>query len=181
MLESPAPSEPSKGIAKSLYASVIIIVLGSMDRFVYQPIMNLFNEVEQEILSQEIQLRKNMRFLAARETISNRYSAYAAYVVTTGSDEEEVAGLLNEVEGVARKSGLALLNMKPKPAFTTEFGKQYPVEVEMETQMKELIKFIHGLQSSKYILRVQKLRLVPKGKSKAEVKGYLLINRTVIR
>jgi len=164
-----------------LYASVIIIVLGSMDRLVYQPIMNLFNEVEQEILSQENQLRKNMRFLATREAISNRYSAYAAYVVTTGSDEEEVAGLLNEVEGVARKSGLDLLNMKPKPAFTTEFGKQYPVEVEMETQMKELIKFIHGLQSSKYILRVQKLRLVPKGKSKAEVKGYLLINRTVIR
>jgi len=174
-------SKLSKRERKILYASVIIIVLGSMDRLVYQPILSLFNEVEQEILSQENQLRKNMRFLAAREAISNRYSVYAAYAVTTGSDEEEVAGLLNEVEGVARKSGLALLNMKPKPAFTTEFGKQYPVEVEVETQMKELIKFIHALQSSKYILRVQKLRLVPKGKSKAEVKGYLLINRTVIR
>ncbi len=174
-------SKLSKRERMILYASVIIVVLGSMDRLVYQPIMNLFIEVDQEIISQENQLRKNMRFLAARETISNRYSAYAAYAVTTGSDEEEVAGLLNEVEGVARKSGLALLNMKPNPAFTTEFGKQYPVEVEVETQMKELIKFIHGLQSSKYILRVQKLRLVPKGKSKAEVKGYLLINRTVIR
>jgi len=164
-----------------LYASVIMIVLGSIDRFFYQPIMNLFNEVEQEILSQEIQLRKNMRFLAAREAISNRYSAYAAFAVTTGSDEEEVAGLLNEVEGVARKSGLALLNMKPKPAFTTEFGKQYPVEVEVETEMSQLIKFIYGLQNSKYILGVKKLRLVPKGKKSSQIKGYVLVQKTVIR
>jgi Tfp pilus assembly protein PilO len=101
--------------------------------------------------------------------------------VTNGADEEEVASLLNEVEGQARKAGLSLLNIKPKPATTTEAGKQYPVEVEVETQMKDLVNFIYGLQSSKYILQVQKLRMVPKGKRKAEVKGYLLINRTVIR
>jgi len=174
-------SKLSKRERVVLYASVIIVVLGSMDRLVYQPIMNLFNELEQEIRSQENQLSKNMRFLAAREAISNRYSAYAAYAVTTGSDEEEVAGLLNEVEGVARKAGLALLNMKPKPAITTVFGKQYPVEVEVETEMTKLIKFIYGLRNSKYILGVKKLRLVPKGKKSSQIKGYVLIQKTVIR
>jgi len=164
-----------------LYGAVFVVFMGSIDRLFYRPIMNLFNELDQEIVSQEKQLRKNMRYLAVREVVQNRYSAYAAYSVTNGADEEEVASLLNEVEGQARKAGLSLLNIKPKPAISTEFGKQYPVEVEMETRMKELIKFIYGLHSSKYILRVQKLRLVPKSKSKAEVKAFLLINRTMIR
>jgi len=164
-----------------LYGAVLVVLIGSMDRLFYRPIVNLFNELDQEIISQEKQLRKNMRYLAVREDVQNSYSAYAAYSVTNGADEEEVASLLNEVEGQARKAGLSLLNLKPKPAISTTFGKQYPVEVEMETEMKELIKFIHGLHSSKYILRVQKLRLVPKSKSKAEIKGFLLINRTVIR
>jgi len=164
-----------------LYGAVLVVLIGSMDRLFYRPIVNLFNELDQKIISQEKQLRKNMRYLAVREDVQNSYSAYAAYSVTNGADEEEVASLLNEVEGQARKAGLSLLNLKPKPAISTAFGKQYPVEVEMETEMKELIKFIHGLHSSKYILRVQKLRLVPKSKSKAEIKGFLLINRTVIR
>ncbi len=164
-----------------LYAAVIIVFLGSMDRFVYQPILNLFGELDQEILSQENQLRKNRRYLAVRETILNSYSAYAAYAVATGADEEEVASLLNEIEGIARKSGLSLVNMKPKTVTDTDIGKQYPVEVEFETKMAQLVRFIHGLYSSKYILAVEKLRIAPKGKSTAQVKGYLLIHKTVIR
>ncbi len=163
-----------------LYVTVIVIFFGLMQRLVYRPIMGHFNELEEKILSQEDQLSKNMRYLAAREIIVNRYSAYAAHAVTSGVDEEEIASLVNEIEGLARKSGLSLVNMKPKPATATEFGKQYPLEVEVETQMAQLIKFIHGLHSSKYILGVKKLRLVPKGKKSAQVKGYLLINKTVI-
>ncbi len=174
-------SKLSKRERLILYGALLVAFIGALDRLFYRPMVNLFDELDQEIVLQENQLRKNMRYLAAREAIHSRYSAYAAYSVTHGADEEEVASLLNEVEGQARKAGLSLLNIKPKPATSTEFSKQYPVEVEVEAQMKELIKFIDGLQRSKYILRVQKLRLVPKGKSKAEVKGYLLINRTVIR
>ena len=174
-------SKLSKRERLIFYGALLVVFIGALDRLFYRPMANLFDELEQEIVLQENQLRKNMRYLAAREVIHKRYSAYAAYSVTNGADEEEVASLLNEVEGQARKAGLSLLNIKPKPATTTEASKQYPVEVEVETQMKELINFIYGLQSSKYILRVQKLRMVPKGKSKAEVKGSLLINRTVIR
>ncbi len=174
-------SKLSKRERLILYSALLVVFIGALDRLFYRPMVNLFDELNQDIVLQENQLRKNMRYLAAREAIHNRYSAYAAYSVTNGADEEEVASLLNEVEGQARKAGLSLLNIKPKPGTTTEVGKQYPVEVEVETQMNELIKFIHGLHSSKYILRVQKLRLVSKGRSKAEVKGYLLINRTVIQ
>ncbi len=161
-----------------LYGALMLVFLGGLDRLFYRPMENLFLELDQEIVSLENQLRKNMRNLAIRGAIEQRYAAYS---VANGADEEEVASLLNVVEGQARKAGLSLLNIKPKPATATEVGKEYPVEVEVETRMGDLIKFIHGLLNSKYILRVQKLRLVPKGKSKAEVKGYLLINRTVIR
>ena len=81
-----------------------------------------------------------MRNLAIRGAIEQRYSAYAAYSVANGADEEEVASLLNVVEGQARKAGLSLLNIKPKPATATEVGKEYPVEVEVETRMGDLIK-----------------------------------------
>lgn len=173
-------SKLSKRERLVLYGALLMVFLGVLDRLFYRPMEALFLELDQEIVLQENQLRKNMRHLAARDAIEQRYSAYAAYSVTNGADEEEVASLLNVVEGQARKAGLSLLNIKPKPATATEVGKEYPVEVEVETQMRDLIKFIHGLMSSKFIMRVQKLRLVPNGKNKTEVKGYLLINRTVI-
>lgn len=174
-------SKLSKRERLIFYATGLALFFGVMDRVVYQPVMDLFLELDQQILVQENQLRKNMRFLAVRDAVQARYSNYAAYAVSSGFDEEEIAGLLNAIEGLARDAGLSLVNMKPKPLVTTELGKLYPVEVDVETNMDQLIKFIHGLYSSKYILGVKKMNLSPKGKKTDQIKGYLLIYKTVIR
>lgn len=164
-----------------VYATVIIVLLASTERLVFHPIVSRFKELDEEILLKERQLRKNLRDVAARETVRNASSLYANYALSAGSDEEVMARLLNEIEGLARKSGLSLANMKPRPAGKTDVGKQYPVEVEVEAEMASLMKFIHGLHSSKHLLRVKQLRLVPKGSRTAQVNAYLLINETVIQ
>jgi len=192
ILRSPVPSPKtmkfkelfsrlSKKQRTLLYGAGVIIFFASLDRLVYYPVVSRLRELDQEILLKENQLKKNLRNLAAREAVLKTSSAYAAYGLTAGSDEEKTAGLLNEIEGLARKSGLSLVNVKPKPATKINFGKQYPVEVEVETEMAPLVKFIHGLHSSKYLLRVKQLRLVhPEGRSN-QVKAYLLIHETVVQ
>lgn len=174
-------SRLSKKERTLLYAAGVIIFFVSLDRLVYYPIVSRLHELDQEILLKENQLKKNLRNLAARETVLKTYSAYAAYALTAGSDEEKIAGLLSEIEGLARKSGLSLVNVRPKPVTKTDFGKQYPVEVEVETEMAPLIKFIYGLHSSKHLLRVKTLRLMPKEGGTSTAKSYLLINGTVIQ
>ena len=164
-----------------VYATVVVVFLVSMERLVYHPIGSRLNELEQEILVTENQLRRNVRELAAGEAVRAAYAAYAPNASKARSAEEEMALLLNEIEGLARKSGLSLVNMKPKPAGRSDAGKQYPVEVELESPMAPLMKFLHSLHGSKHLLRVQQLRLVPKGGRSADVKVYLLINETVIQ
>ncbi|MFQ5796859.1 MAG: type 4a pilus biogenesis protein PilO [Candidatus Bipolaricaulia bacterium] len=164
-----------------VYVTAVIVFFGLVDRLVYYPIVNHFKELDQEILIQEKQLRTNWRHLAAQEAVRKAYSAFDGYALTAGSDEEEVASLLNEIEGLARKTGLSLANVKPKPLTKKEYWKQYPVEIEVETEWAPLIKFIHGLTSSKYLLRVKHLRLMPKGKRTTRIRGYLIINKSVIQ
>jgi type II secretory pathway component PulM len=163
------------------YATVAVVFIVSMERLVYYPIVSRLNELEQEILVTETHLRRNVRELAAGEAVRAAYAAYTPSASKAGSEDEEVARLLNEIEGLARKAGLSLGNMKPKPAGRIDVGKLYPVEVELESSMAPLMKFLHSLHGSKYLLRVQQLHLVPKGGRSAEVKVYLVINETVIQ
>jgi Tfp pilus assembly protein PilO len=174
-------SKLSKREKTFVYATALIVFFAAVDRLVYYPIVNHFNELDQEILMQEEQIRKNWRSLAVREAVLKSFSAYEGYALTAGSDEEEVANLLNEIEALARKTGLSLINVKPKPLTKEEVWKRYPVEVEVETEWAPLFKFIYELYSSKFLLRVKYIRLVPKGRLTAEVKGYLLINKSVIQ
>lgn len=164
-----------------VYATALIVFFAAVDRLVYVPIVNLSDELDREILMQEKQIKANWRNLAMREAVLKTFSVYDGYASSTGSDEKEVANLLNEIEALARKNGLSLINVKPKPLTKEQYWKRYHVEVEIETEWTPLFKFIYDLYSSKFLLRVKHLRLVPKGRLTTEVKGYLLINKSVIQ
>jgi len=174
-------SRLSKRQRTLLYVTVGIVALALVERFVGAPLGGRLYELDQEIELKENQLQRNLKTLAGRQAVLDAYAPYAAYVSTTGSEEETIGGLLKEIEELARKSGLALLNVRPKPATTIDAGKRYPVEVELETDMGPLIRFIHGLHGSKYPLRVNQLRLDTKGGRSSQVKVYLLINKSVLQ
>ena len=174
-------SKLSKREKTIVYAAALVVFFASVDRLVYYPVVNRFKELDQEILLLENQVKDNRSNLAERESVLKTYSVYDGYALSAGSDEEEVAYLLNEIEVLARKTGLSLVNVKPKPLTKAEYWKKYPVEVEVETEWVPLIKFIHGLYSSKYLLRVKHLRLMPKGRRSTRVKGYLVIDKSVIQ
>jgi hypothetical protein len=164
-----------------LGATVALVGLAVLERFVYAPVVDRLHELDQEIVQKESQLRRNLRNLAAREGILKAYAPYSAYASPTGSPEETIGGLLAEIEELARKAELTLVNVRPKPATKIDVGKQYPVEIEFETQMGPLIRFIHGLHSSTYLLRVSQLRLDPKAGRGPQVKVSLSISKTVIQ
>src|SRR5207245_10783845 len=134
------------------YVTVGIVGLGLLARCVYAPVGGRFDDLDQELVVKETQLRRNLKTLAAREGVLAAYSPYTAYASTVASDEETIGGLLKEIEELERKSGLALLNVRPKPATKTDRGQQYPVEAELDDEISPLIRFLHGLHGSKSLL-----------------------------
>lgn len=181
MKPSHALSRLSQRTRTLLYVTVAIVGLAVAERFVYAPVVDRLDELDAEILLKESQLTRNLINLGAREAVLAAYSPYTAYASTAASDEETIGGLLKEIEELARKSGLTLANVRPKSATKTDVGKRYPVEVESETEMDPLIRFIHGLYGSKSPLRVGQLRLDAKGGRNSQVKVYLLINKSVFQ
>jgi Tfp pilus assembly protein PilO len=164
-----------------LALAVAVVAIAALERLVYAPVVGRLAELDQEILLKENQLKRNLKNLATREAVLNAYAPYSAAVPTAGSPDETIGGLLAEIEELAGKTGLALVNVRPKPATKVEVGKQYPVDIEFDTEMGPLMRFIHGLHSSKHLLRVSQLRLDPKAGAGSPVKVYLLINKTVIQ
>ena len=163
------------------YAAAVIVLVTATERLVLNPIVSRLHDLDEEIVAKEHQLRRNLREVAARQVVGKAFSRHAAYARTAGSDEQEMARLLNEIEGLARNSGLSVVNMKPRSAGKLDVRREYPVELEVETDMARLVTFLHGLHASTYLLRVKQMRLVPKGGRTTQVSAYLLISETVLQ
>lgn len=142
-----------------LSIAIIFISSAFLDRLVFTPISNKIKQLNQEIAVSEKELTRHLRNLDKKTAVMDEYGKYTKYVKKVGSDEEETAKILGEIETLARKSGLYLVDIKPYTPKTKGFYKEYMIEIEAKTNMEALVNFLYQLNSSHLLLRAKKLRL----------------------
>ncbi len=156
------------------------LVMAFLDRLLISPIRARFNALNQQVRISEKQLGSDMRNINQKEFISEEYEQYLPYIRRSGSDEEEVAKILGEIEALARKSSVYLVDMKPRKPRDVEFYKEYTVEIEAEGYMESLMSFIYQLNTSSQLLRVETLRLnLTKGDSNI-LSASMLITKVLL-
>ncbi len=151
-----------------------------LDRLIVAPIRNKIKRINREIEISEKQLSMNLRNIKQKDIIEQKYEKYVDYVKRSGSDEEEVARILGEIEVLARKSSVYLVDTKPQTPKRVDFYKQYMVEIEGEGEMRSIIKFLYELNVSPQLLRAEKVRLSIKAKKRGVIKVSMLITKVLI-
>ena len=86
-------------------------------------------------------------------------STFAQKLKAKGSDEQELTHILNAIEGYARSSGTSIVSMRPKPSADMGYYKRFIVEIETESDMSSLMKFIFEVKRSPQLLKIEKLNL----------------------
>lgn len=159
----------------------IVILIGLFLYFVViEPAWNEWQNLNEEIYSKERLLLKNLKILSQREQIASLYDRYAENIKMKGSDQEEIAVILREIENVARSSKVYITDIKPLKVDNKEFYKEYFVELEAEGGISNLTKFIYDLQSSKQILKVRRLNLNAKAGKGDMLKGHIIVTKILI-
>lgn len=163
-----------------LYAVIIFVVCALTDRLVIRPIGNRFRQLDEEILLQEKLLGKNIRNLSQGKATVNEYKKFEDYLKPAGSDEEEMAKFLSNIEGFARKSTVYLVSIKPRPIMKIDVHKKCIADLESEADVEALIDFLYQIESSKNLFKVEKLQLVPKSAGSSIIKGYMVVTKILI-
>ncbi len=169
---------PKEKIGLSL--ALMFVAVASTDRLIISPVRAKFVRINQSIKISEKQLAHDLRNVHQQEEITAEFEKYVEYVSRTGSDEEEVARVLGEIESLARQSSIYLANMKPLTPKEVDFYKEYAVEIEVEADINLLTQFLHQLNTSVQLLRVEKLRLNSKKKGDKTLKASMLITRILV-
>ena len=163
-----------------MLAAGIFAVSALLDRLVISSIQGRLRKINQETAISEKQLGWSLRNLNQKEIIAEEYQKYITHVRKNGSDEEEVARILGEIESLARNSSVYLVDMKPQMPKEIDFYRAYAVEIEAEGEMKPLINFLQQLNGSSQLLRAEKLRLKSKEKNLSIMKASMLITKVLI-
>lgn len=164
-----------------LIAAIVVIALTIIDRLVISPIGDRARRLNQEIKFSETKLSRDLRNINNKGLIESEYKKYKNYVKrTSASDEEDVANILGEIEGLARSSGVSLVDIKPQVPKKSDFYKEYVVEVEVEGSMEQVVTFLHDLNNSIQLLRAVKFRIGLKDRESSVIKASLQVTKISI-
>jgi Tfp pilus assembly protein PilO len=170
----------SKREKTMFYTAAIVIGAVAVYGLIIEPLWSYWKDLNNSILSKEVQLLKNLKILAQKDTINAIYEKYEENIKMKGSPEEETAVILKEVENVARSSNVYIAAIQPQRVQDMSFYKEYYVELDAEGDITSLTKFIYDLQNSKQILKVKHLQLNPKPDADNILKGHIIITKILI-
>jgi Tfp pilus assembly protein PilO len=162
------------------YVVVIAISLLVSVRLIVSPIKTKLKEIDKEIETTRKQLERDWGRLEQKEVLTQRYQKYIQYAKVIGSDEEVMAKILSEIEGLASEAAINLIDVKPSPAKKIDFYNQYTIEVKAEGDMTSIVTFLYKLNVSTQLLRAEKVRFTSKERNSPLVKANLIITKVLV-
>lgn len=162
------------------YAAISFVSLTLLDRLIISPIYSKIKSLNEEIRERESSIKKNLHILAQKDRISFEIAKYTSFLNNAKSEEEEITSALKEIEGLANKAGVYLVDMKPVGLKPAGASKEYLINLNCEAQMEQLIDFMYNIENSNKLLTIEKYQISPKSKESSVVRCSMSIAKIVM-
>ena len=175
-----AISRLSKREKQGLTVAVFFVDLILLDRGVIAPIASKMSSLDGEIQEEKANIKKGLRLVAQKDNIRLEAGKYDSYVASSKSQEEEMTFVLKEIEKLASKNSVYLVDMKPGGSEETPVAKKYFINLDVEAQMEQLTGFMYDIESSSRFLIIEKYQIEPKSKDSSVAECSMTISKIVL-
>lgn len=163
-----------------LYITVTLVSLTLLDRLIISPVFSKIRLLNKEIQDMETNIKVNLRILAQKDKILTESVKYSSFLGDSkNSGDEQVTSVLREIESLANKSSVYLVDMKPGSAKESGASKKILINLNCEAQMEQLIDFMYNIESSDNLLSIEKYQLAPKSKESSVAKCSISVSKVV--
>jgi Tfp pilus assembly protein PilO len=164
-----------------LLGTVTAILLVATDRFVVTPVTTSLAKTQQQITDEQTAVRNSLFLLLKKQDISAESREANRYVTAPNSPDEEMTGLLREIEAMAEQASLNLMYVKPASTREGEGGvKKYLANMECEAEMEQIVTFFYSIGSSSKLIKIEKYEIQPKSKESSVARCVITISKTVL-
>lgn len=151
-----------------LYLTLGIITLSLGFNFIITPILMRNENLSKEINLSQVRIKKYHHLLNKKDYLQSEYNKLGAVPRVSGQPEDEVVNALSELENLAKKAEIRIIDLRPQGVSrTTPAYKEVAIDLRTEGMMKGYINFIYHLENSPSLLRIKRFQLNSKPNSPA--------------
>lgn len=160
--------------------TISFVSLLFLDRLVISPVFFKMQSLDKKIREKKASIKKTLRILAEKDRIEHEKNKFSPYSISASSKEERMTELLKEIESLANKALVYLIDIKPIGTKEDNLIQKYLVSIRFEAQMEQLINFIYNIESSEKLLTIERYRITTESKESSIVNCNMLVAQIVI-
>ena len=168
-------SKLSKREKTIFYITAAIAGLALMNYFIFSPTLGRLNNVEYKSLLMQNDLKEDKAILNRKVKIAGEYQQYESYL--TGSGEKQFQCNISQL---ALESGLVLQGVTPM-TLTSGDKQRSAVQVSLEGEMEQVIKFLYAVAKSEIIMSVETFHLRRKNTKESTILCDMTISQIVVQ
>jgi hypothetical protein len=174
-------SHLSKREQAVFYITIIFVSLMLIDKLIVGPIFSKIDTLNRQIGEKESAIRRNVHILSQKDRISAEISKYGNFLKAPKTEQEDMTVLLKEIESLADKSSVYLVDMKPSGVKEEGSSKRYSISLSCEAQMEQIVNFIYSVENSSSLFMIEKYQISPKSKETSVAKCSITISKIIVR
>lgn len=173
-------SRLSKRERTIFYTTVIVIGIVLLDRLILSPILSKIRELTQTIELQEETIEQSLLIVMQEKRIEGESKQYTPYLSKPKTEEKEVTAFLKQVENLAKKSSVYLVDIKPAGIDADGVATRYFVKLNFEAQMEQVFNFFHSITNFDQLLKIEAFEINPKTEGTSVVACSASISKAII-
>ena len=133
----------------------LAVTLATVYRGIIMPLQAKLDSLDREIALREELIAQDTAILRTSNGIETRYEAYRALFRQNGTNDEAASWVLAEIESVAGKLGLHVMDLKPHKSEQKEYERQFAVSLTINGGLIDVTRFLYLLQQKPYFFDVE--------------------------
>ena len=106
---------------------------------------------------------------------------YASFASKVEAEEEAMTAFLKEIEELANKSSLYVVDMKPQGVKEDKNKSiKYMITLSCEGQMEQVMNFMYNVENSSSLLTVERYQLGPKTRESSIAQSSMSISKIAV-
>jgi Tfp pilus assembly protein PilO len=159
---------------KNIFIIAIIFIAAALScNFIFKPCIEKWQSLNKEILIKKARISKDIRLIERGDTIIREYNIYT-------KPAQNITMILNNVENQADSLGIKTSNIKPGQAIERSFYKEYNIELQIEGEMKDIVKFLSALIKTPTLAALKKFDFKLISQGPPIFKGTIVLSKIII-
>lgn len=164
-----------------LVIAVLVILIGSLYTSIIVPFFKKIRSLNSEIIQNQKLIERMQKEASQQIELEKKFSFLARKIKAKLPFKREESQFLSEIGKVAKETNIHISLMNPLPSKDIGNFKEFSVEIDMEANLGNLVRFLYQMRKSSVVLVANKLELQPKSERSALLKGKLIISTIFLK